>query len=218
MNRKRNRVRSGLGIASSEVRFRSVFLVVFLLTFSAMVGCSLTKSEKGPAFDPNVPVEDYGLQRATEQLIVKMDNIEYLRPNKRDGEDRVICFAGVQNLNGEELPGISEAIRRQIEKTTPYRFLSDAEIERALEKSKVKKNDILIPEDREKFVRAVDRPFQYLLTAQVVNAPEAEMSQGDLGGDQIVFNLVSLDNEEDKAIIQSRLASVYNESRKRGIF
>lgn len=177
----------------------------------------MTKGNKETSPDLIGPVDDHGLQKVTKQLIVKVNNMEFLREDKKENPECVICFLGIYNMQGEEIPGLTEAVKRQFYETTSYRFIEKSEIERGLEVSKIKRNDIFIPEERDKFVAALDRPFQYFLSGQVVSSPIQDPVPGQLAGDNIVLDLVSV-RDDAKAIVQDRLASLYNDAPRKKVW
>lgn len=201
-------------VASSRSRRSFLIAAVSLpLWAGLMSGCSLTRGHKSDL--PAAPVDDYGLRKATKQLIVKIDNLEFLRDDRKENPDCAICFIGVTNSDGEQVPEINEAVRRQFKESTSYVLIDEEAINAAAKKAGIKKNDVFIPDERKKFTEELDRPFRYLLTGQIVSVPIETAEPGKPIGDQVVFNLVG-SKDEDHTIVQDRLAAFYNEdSRKR---
>ena len=196
---------------------RSFLGVVPLFCFSLFSGCSMTGFKKNDSNSLSVkPVDDYGLRNSTKKVIVKIDNMEYLRSDRKENPDCAICFLGVTDSSGHQIPEINEAIRSQFRESTSYILISDGEIEQAVRKADIKRNDVFIPEERKKFVKSLDRPFRYFLSGQVMSVPNGNHESGELAGDQIIFDLVnSTDNEQ--AVVQDRLASIYSDNPRKKV-
>ena len=185
------------------------------LSFSSMIilfcGCSLTGKKHDKVIEAASPTDDYGLRQTTKKLIVKIDNMEYLREDKKENPESTICFLGITDPRGNQIPEINEAVRAQFRESTSYRLVAEDEIERAIKKAEIKRNDIFIPEERKKFASALDTSYRYLLSGQVISIPREANEMGKPFGDQIVFDLVNAKDDE-KVIIQDRLASFYAEA------
>ena len=190
---------------------RSFLSAVFLFFPFCFTGCSVTGAKKKESEPLSVkPVDDHGLRNSTKKVIVKINNMEYLRSDRKENSDCTICFLGITDSSGHQIPEINEAIRAQFHESTSYSLISEKEIDQAVEKAEVKRNDIFIPEERKKFTQALDRPFRYFLSGQVMSIPSGDIAPGELAGDQIVFDLVNSEDNE-QAIVQDKLASIYND-------
>jgi hypothetical protein len=198
---------------------RSFLGAVFSSSFFLFAGCSLTGRKNHTDSLSNSPLDDYGLRNTTKKLIVKNDNIEYLRADRKEDPESFICFLGITDSSGKQMPQINDAIRAQFRESTSYRLVSDEEIDSAVKKAGIKRNDIYIPQERKKFAKALDHPFRYLLSGQVLSTPAEANDPGKPIGDQIVFNLINTKDDE-QTIVQDRLASFYNEPlrKKKGLF
>lgn len=185
------------------------------LTFSSATvlfcGCSLTGKKRDKAQESVTPTDDYGLRQTTKKLIVKIDNMEYLREDKKENPESTICFLGITDPSGNQIPEINEAVRAQFRESTSYRLITEDEIERAVKKAEIKRNDIYIPEERKKFTSALGSSYRYLLSGQVISVPKEPSEPGKPFGDQIIFDLVN-PKDDEQVIIQDRLASFYTEN------
>ncbi len=201
----------GIGLSRRSFLGATVSSSLFLLC-----GCSLTGKKHDSVPETVAPVDDYGLRSTTKKLIVKINNSEFLRADRKEHPECTICFLGVTNALGEQIPEINEAVRAQFRDTTSYRLVPEEEIENAVKKAEIKKNDIFIPEERKKFIAALDSPFRYLLSGQVISVSGESAEPGKPFGDQIIFDLVNSEDDE-QATVQDRLASFYNEPQHKGV-
>lgn len=183
------------------------FLPFMAAVFALMIslsGCSLPFSSHKEAPPPTVS-DDPGLRTGTQNVITKIKNKQFLAAQAN--QECVICFLGVRNLRGEDIPELSSAVRRQFQQATAYRLLTDETIEAGLKKSDVKRNDIFIPAEREKLTAALETPFQYILSGRVVRSENQKIS----GGPQVetvVFELYSV-SENSSSSVQNELAACY---------
>lgn len=200
---------------------RRLFLHFTIFSFVALfTGCSLTGAKRNKTPELVKPVDDYGLRETTKKLIVKIDNMEFLREDRKEHPECAICFLGITNPNGSQIPEINEAVRVQFRESTSYRLVTEEEIEEAVKKSGINRNDIFIPEERKKFTDALDTSYRYLLSGQVISVPKEASEPDKPFGDQIIFDLVNAKDDE-QAIVKDRLASFYSESpqkKKLGLF
>ena len=185
-----------------------------LLFLALFAGCSLTGGKRDAGSLDVTPADDYGLREATKKLIVKIDNMEFLREDKRENPESAICFLGITDSNGKQIPEINEAVRIQFRESTSYRLVTEDEIERAVKKAEIKRNDIYIPEERKKFTAALNTSYRYLLSGQVISVPKESSEPGKPFGDQIIFDLVNTKDDE-QSIVQDRLASFYSEIQRK---
>lgn len=192
----------------------------FRLTISSSLvlfsGCSITGDKRNQARESVSPVDDYGLRETTKKLIVKIDNMEFLRKDRKENPECTICFLGITNSGGSQIPEINEAVRAQFRESTSYRLITEDEIEQAVKNAKIKRNDIFIPEERKKFSDALDRPYRYLLSGQVFPVPNETSEPGKPIGDQIIFDLVNTEDDE-QTVVQDRLASFYAETPRKKV-
>lgn len=195
-------------------RFVSVAALVIL---SATVGCSLFSSKKSEQPAPSVSGNDAGLNAAVDGMVVKMRNAEFLEA--RPGAERKICFLGVRDIYGNEIPELSESVRRRFGSQTSYHFVDDATIDAGLEKSGVKRNDLFIPEEREKLTAALGIQLDYLLSARIVQTGDAKHNVPS--AESVLFELYSV-SENTTVRVQRDLNGIYSvaEAKKKflGVF
>ena len=201
--------------ADSVAFGRRLFLCLPVsFSLALFAGCSLTGGKRDGGHLDVTPADDYGLREATKKLIVKIDNMEFLREDKKKNPESAICFLGITDSSGNQIPEINEAVRLQFRESTSYRLVTEDEIERAVKKAEIKRNDIYIPEERKKFTAALDSSYRYLLSGQVISVPKESGEPGKPFGDQIIFDLVNTKDDE-QAIVQDRLASFYSDIQRK---
>lgn len=191
-------------------------LIALALFLFALSGCSVFSPKKE---EPSVSISgnDAGLNGAVDGLLVKMRNIDFLQA--RGPGTRKICFLGVRDVYGHEIPELSESVRRRFAASPTYQFLDDATLEAGLEKSDVKKNDMFIPQEREKLTQALGTELDYFLSARIVRTGEAQ--KGIPAAESILMELYSV-SENTTVRVQRDLNGIYSvaEAKKRvlGIF
>ena len=190
--------------------------LTFLTIFAAFLclGCSFGSPKKADYLPPAAPNADGGLQKATRQVVAKLKNDALL--NDRQGGSFEICFLGVQGKDAEPIPALSESVRRQITEAGSFRLLDNAAIEEGLKSSGVKRNDIYIPENREKLTAALGRSFDYILSGRVISTP-ASQAGGALPAESVIFELYSV-RENATARVQQELSACYLPIEKQGKF
>lgn len=194
---------------------KGVCFLLLLIFFSIQSGCSPSWMGKKKPEERPVAVEDPGLTEATQKIIARLNNTEFL--SGRKDQPCEICFLGVQNDAGEAIPELGEAVRRQFREKAPnYSLLDDVLLEDALKKSDVKRNNVYIPAEREKLTKTLNRPFRYILSARVVSLG-ATKTDLPMTGDILHFELVSLDDNHTERV-QKELTAFYNEKTRKKVF
>ena len=184
--------------------------LVSLLAVTLIAGCSAFSSNKSSQV-PETPEtaagigSDAGLAEVTHSVIVKMRNNDLLSPGQPT--DRRICFLGVNDVNGREVPELSREVRKQFSEDTSYRFIDDATLERALEKSGVKRNDMFIPSKRQQWVAALGEDFDYIISAHIVRTGDPD--HGVPSQEVVNFEVYSME-ENTVSHTQGPLRGVYS--------
>ena len=93
--------------ADSVAFGRRLFLCLPVsFSLALFAGCSLTGGKRDGGHLDVTPADDYGLREATKKLIVKIDNMEFLREDKKKNPESAICFLGITDSSGNQIPHI----------------------------------------------------------------------------------------------------------------
>lgn len=204
-------------INKEKTRFLAKSTLVALTLFLAVIcGCSVF-SPKKEDLPVSVAGNDAGLNAAVDGLLVKMRNTDFLQARGQGG--RKICFLGVRDVYGHEIPELSASVRRRFAASPSYQFLDDATLDAGLKKSDVKKNDVFIPEEREKLTQALGTELDYFLSARIIRTGDAK--KGVPAAESVMLELYSV-SENTTVRVQRDLNGIYSvaEAKKKvlGIF
>ena len=188
-------------------------ILMLALTAAFLLGGCSFNSKKSDYLPNASPYSDGGLQNATRQIIAKLKNDALL--NGRKGSAFEICFLGIQGPDGEPIAELGESVRRQIVAAGSFALLDDAAIEKGLKESGVKRNDIYIPENREKLTASLGR-FDYILSGRVISTT-ASQSGAALPTETVIFELYSV-QDNSTARVQHDLSACYLPPPKKSKF
>lgn len=201
------------------VRLTRLRLTLLLILMAAYLlgGCSFG-SKKADYLPSASPYSDGGLQNASRQIIAKLKNDALLNGRKNGAFE--ICFLGIQGPDGEPIAELGESVRRQIAAAGSFALLDEAAIEKGLKESGVKRNDIYIPENREKLTASLGQSFDYILSGRVISTTASQAGAG-LPAETVIFELYSV-RENSTARVQHELSACYlpppKESKFLGLF
>ncbi len=193
---------------TERLNLRTVISLSLLWTgvIFSILGCSpfsSMKQEQNPY--PAGIANDAGLVEGVHGVVVKLKNEELLS-GKESGHSQ-ICFLGINDTHGQEVPELSEEVRSYFRNKTQYTLVEQSRIDAALERSGVKRNDMFIPEERQKWISALETDFDYILSAYIVQTGNPD--RGVPASETVNFEIY---NVKDNSIsrVRNQLRGIYS--------